>query len=122
MERPRHIAIVMDGNGRWAKARLLPRAAGHRQGVEATQRIVQHCAKQGIEALTLFAFSSENWQRPPTEVNLLIELFCATLRKEIRRLLENGVCIRFLGDVTAFPEALREEITVATRGLSSILP
>src|SRR5688572_28125819 len=113
MVRPRHIAIVMDGNGRWAKARLLPRAAGHRQGVEATQRIVQHCAKLGIEALTLFAFSSENWKRPPTEVKMLIELFCSTLRKEIRRLLDNDVQIRFLGNVSAFPQALREEIAVA---------
>src|SRR5688500_10208276 len=107
---PRHIAIVMDGNGRWARARRLPRAAGHKQGVDATRRIVEHCARLGIEALTLFAFSSENWRRPASEVNTLMDLFRATLRREIGRLTDQGVRLRFIGDVEAFPDTLRGEI------------
>ena len=91
---PRHVAIIMDGNGRWAKRRALPRIAGHRAGVENVRTIVKYCAEQGIETLTLFAFSSENWRRPPTEVKLLFELFVVALDQEIDKLHEAGVRLR----------------------------
>ena len=78
--RPRHIAIIMDGNGRWARGRGMPRPLGHREGVKAVRRVVEACRKHEIEALTLFAFSSENWRRPPTEVSLLMDLFISTLQ------------------------------------------
>ncbi|MEE9422857.1 MAG: isoprenyl transferase [Gammaproteobacteria bacterium] len=104
---PRHVAIIMDGNGRWAKQRKLPRYAGHREGVKAVRRIVEACKERKIEALTLFAFSSENWRRPKLEVGLLMDLFMRTLRKEVQRLDRNGVQLRFIGDRTAFGEKLR---------------
>ena len=81
----------MDGNGRWAKQRHLPRFAGHRAGVEAVREVVKNCAKHGVEVLSLFAFSSENWRRPRSEVSLLMELFLSALRAEVKRLLENGL-------------------------------
>ena len=80
---PRHIAIIMDGNGRWAQKRLMPRAFGHQAGVKAVRKIVEHCANQGVGVLTLFAFSSENWRRPKDEVSLLMKLFADTLQREI---------------------------------------
>ncbi|MEE9343372.1 MAG: isoprenyl transferase [Gammaproteobacteria bacterium] len=104
---PRHVAIIMDGNGRWAKKRLLPRFAGHRQGVKAVKRTVEACKSHGIQALTLFAFSSENWRRPKQEVSLLMDLFVRTLKKEIVRLDENGVRIQFIGDRSAFDAKLQ---------------
>ena len=107
---PRHVAVIMDGNGRWAKRRLLPRAAGHRAGVGSVRRTVEMSARLGIEALTLFAFSSENWRRPQEEVGLLMELFKITLDKEVARLHENGIRVRFIGDREAFPRELRERI------------
>lgn len=110
---PRHVAIVMDGNGRWAKQRFLPRPAGHREGVKAVQRVVKACIDQGVEVLTLFAFSSENWRRPQQEVSLLMELFLTTLRKDLRRLQSNNVRLRFIGDREAFPETLQAHITQA---------
>ncbi len=110
---PRHVAIVMDGNGRWAKQRFLPRPAGHREGVKAVQRVVKACIDQGVEVLTLFAFSSENWRRPQQEVSLLMELFLTTLRKDLRRLQSNNVRLRFIGDRKAFPETLQAHITQA---------
>jgi undecaprenyl diphosphate synthase len=116
---PRHIAIVMDGNGRWARARRLPRAAGHKQGVDSTRRIVEHCARLGVEVLTLFAFSSENWRRPASEVDTLMDLFRSTLRREIGRLTDQGVRLRFIGDVGAFPDALRGEIARGERRTSA---
>ena len=82
---PKHIAIIMDGNGRWAKKRQLPRIAGHRAGVENVRVIVQRCAELRIEALTLFAFSSENWRRPPKEVSLLLDLFVVALEQQVAR-------------------------------------
>ena len=88
---PQHIAIIMDGNGRWANRRQLPRIAGHRAGVENVRVIVERCAELGIKVLTLFAFSSENWRRPPTEVRLLLELFSVALEQEVERLDNNGV-------------------------------
>ncbi len=110
---PRHVAIVMDGNGRWARARFLPRTAGHRQGVVATRRTVESCVQHGVEVLTVFAFSSENWCRPAPEVNALMELFVSTLQREARQLAGNGVRLRFIGDRSGFSERLREQIRVA---------
>ncbi len=105
----------MDGNGRWARARNLPRPEGHRQGALVTRRIVEHCARRGVRVLTLFAFSSENWRRPPAEVRSLMELFLVTLRRESKRLASNGVRIRFIGDRSAFHERLQREIVSAER-------
>jgi len=110
---PQHIAIIMDGNGRWARSRMLPRYVGHREGVKAVRRIVEACRDKGIKALTLFAFSSENWRRPRDEVGLLMDLFIRTLRKEVDTLHKNGIRIRFIGDHSAFPGDLRELIVQA---------
>lgn len=124
---PRHIAIIMDGNGRWAKRKTLPRYAGHREGVKSVRRIVESCKERGIEALTLFAFSSENWKRPKTEVGLLMDLFLHTLKKEITRLDRNDVRVRFIGDRSAFPEKLQqvmdssEEKTQSNRTLTLVI-
>lgn len=107
---PRHIAIIMDGNGRWAKKRFLPRFAGHRAGVSALRRIVECCSVKGIEALTLFAFSSENWRRPEEEVSLLMNLFVTSLERETRKLHKNNVRLRVIGDISAFPQKLRDII------------
>lgn len=109
---PRHIAIIMDGNGRWAKKRFLPRTAGHPAGVGAVRRTVELCIDKGIEALTLFAFSSENWRRPSQEVSLLMQLFIASLERETRKLHESGVRLRIIGDRAAFPKALQDQIAV----------
>jgi undecaprenyl diphosphate synthase len=124
---PRHIAIVMDGNGRWAQQRALPRTAGHRQGAKAVRRVVQACSERGIEALTLFAFSSENWRRPQWEVDVLMKLFAATLRSEIDRLDKANVRLRFIGDQRAFSTALQnyivkaEQRTVGNTGLALVI-
>ena len=105
--RPRHIAIIMDGNGRWARARMLPRAIGHREGVKSVRRVVEACIDKGIGALTLFAFSSENWRRPSDEVSMIMDLFVNTLKKEVDALDRNNVRLRFIGDRAAFSENLR---------------
>ncbi len=110
---PRHVAIIMDGNGRWAKRRFMPRIAGHRAGVEAVRGIVRACARKGIEVLTLFAFSSENWRRPPEEVGLLMELLLSSLQREVTKLHENDVCLRFIGDRSAFAGTLGEKMAEA---------
>lgn len=110
---PRHIAIIMDGNGRWAKQRFLPRTAGHRAGVGAVRRTVEHCLARNVDALTLFAFSSENWRRPQQEVSLLMELFVASLDRETRKLHENGVRLRVIGDRAAFAPVLQERIAAS---------
>lgn len=94
---PRHIAIVMDGNGRWASKRFLPRIAGHKQGVEALKRIVRACAQRKVAALTVFAFSSENWSRPADEVSGLMELLAVALSKEVSQLKRDGVQLHFVG-------------------------
>ena len=107
---PNHVAIIMDGNGRWAKKRLMPRALGHREGVQTTRKIIEYCARVGIPYLTLFAFSSENWQRPKTEVSSLMNLFLSSLDEEAERLKENGVRLRFIGDRARFSEKLRAKI------------
>jgi undecaprenyl diphosphate synthase len=103
----------MDGNGRWARERDLPRTAGHRAGVKSVRAVVEESVRQGVRALTLFAFSSENWRRPRSEVNLLLALFSNVLRGEVRRLHENGVLLRIIGDRTAFPEKLQRRIADA---------
>jgi undecaprenyl diphosphate synthase len=107
---PLHIAIIMDGNGRWAKKRFLPRTAGHHAGVKTVRKTVEACINKGVKALTLFAFSSENWRRPPEEVSILLKLFLTTLGKEVRKLHEQQIRLRVIGDTTAFPEALRNKI------------
>lgn len=103
---PRHVAIIMDGNGRWAKRRFLPRIAGHRKGIEAVRRVVRECATLGVSALTLFAFSSENWRRPADEVSLLMQLFVSALQQEVDRLHANGVRFRVIGDLSRFDPVL----------------
>jgi undecaprenyl diphosphate synthase len=110
---PRHVAIVMDGNGRWAQRRFLPRPAGHREGVRAVRRIVTASDERGVEALTLFAFSSENWRRPGREVSVLMDLFLTTLRSEMRRLQENNVRLRFIGERAAFSSTLQSYMSRA---------
>jgi len=110
---PRHIAVIMDGNGRWARARLLPRYVGHREGVKSVRRAVEACIDRKIEVLTLFAFSSENWRRPSDEVSLIMDLFVQTLKKEVASLDRNGVRLRFIGDRSAFSEKLRSLIAEA---------
>ena len=112
---PQHIAVVMDGNGRWAKKRFLPRTAGHKAGVKATRRIVELCVQNRIGALTLFAFSSENWNRPDQEVSSLMSLFVSTLNTEIDKLHEQGVCIRFIGDRSRFSDKLQASISAAEK-------
>jgi len=107
---PRHIAIIMDGNGRWAKQRGRPRAAGHQAGFRTTRDIVEFCGRQQIEALTLFAFSSENWKRPQQEVGLLMDLFLRALKSEVSKLRENNVRIQFIGERAAFQLKLQHEM------------
>ena len=104
---PRHITIIMDGNGRWAKQHGLPRIAGHRRGLESVRTVVKACADKGIEYLTLFAFSSENWRRPASEVNLLMDLFTNALEQQARKLHDNNVCLRIVGDVSRFSSKIR---------------
>lgn len=110
---PRHIAVIMDGNGRWAKRRFLPRFAGHKKGVETVRDIVKACLERGVSYLTLFAFSSENWRRPPEEVSLLMQLFVRTLQHEVKRLSKNGVRLRVIGDLSRFDAQLRALIAAA---------
>jgi undecaprenyl diphosphate synthase len=99
---PRHVAIIMDGNGRWAKNRYLPRVAGHRRGVEAVRSTVRACAERGVEFLTLFAFSSENWRRPAEEVSVLRQLFRAALEQEVGKLHQNDIRLKVVGDIAPF--------------------
>lgn len=110
---PRHVAIIMDGNGRWAEKRKQPRIMGHRAGVEAVRGVVSSCAKQGVEVLTLFAFSSENWRRPKQEVGLLMELFMTALGREVKRLHKNNVRLRVIGGIERFSKALQKRIASA---------
>lgn len=114
LKTPEHIAIIMDGNGRWAKQRNMPRVAGHRSGVESVRRTVSECGKRGVKALTLFAFSSENWRRPEKEVSLLMELFISVLKSEAKKLHKNNVRLRVVGDTSAFSDKLQQRIKDAT--------
>jgi len=107
---PKHVAIIMDGNGRWAQKRGLPRVAGHKAGVETVRSVIQTCVEKGIEVLTLFAFSSENWRRPKKEVSLLMALFLTALQREVKKLHENGVQLRIIGDVSAFDQKIQKHI------------
>ncbi len=107
---PKHVAIIMDGNGRWAKNRSLPRAAGHRAGFHTTRDIVEACGRRKISALTLFAFSSENWARPEQEVGLLMDLFLRGLKSEVSSLRDNNVRVGFIGERSAFSEKLQNEM------------
>ena len=104
---PRHVAIIMDGNNRWAKKRFLPGVAGHKAGVDAVRAVVEVCAESGVEVLTLFAFSSENWQRPASEVGALMELFLVALRREAKKLDQNGIRLRIIGDRSRFHPELQ---------------
>lgn len=112
---PKHIAIIMDGNGRWARAKGLPRVAGHEAGTAALREVVEHGIRRGIDILTVYAFSSENWQRPGSEVSSLIELFINALNDEVDRLFDNHVKLSFIGDVSVFPEQLQSSIQYAQR-------
>jgi undecaprenyl diphosphate synthase len=110
-----HVAIIMDGNGRWATRRGLPRVAGHRRGAEAVRRTVEAAPQQGVGALTLFAFSADNWKRPPSEVAALMRLFARHLRAEPPRLIENGVRLEVIGRRDRLPAALLAAIEAAER-------
>jgi undecaprenyl diphosphate synthase len=112
---PRHIAIIMDGNGRWAKQRLLPRVAGHRKGVDAVRSTVRACIERGVEFLTLFAFSSENWRRPAEEVSILMQLFLRALEQEVAKLHENGIRFKVIGDTARFEPKIRELIAAGEK-------
>lgn len=107
---PGHVCIIMDGNGRWAKKRMMPRSFGHRQGVETTRRVVEFFAGAGVKHLTLFAFSSENWNRPDEEVQGLMDLFMQSLQKYTAELHEKGIRIRFIGNRAGFSEGLQQQI------------
>ena len=112
---PRHIAIIMDGNGRWAKRRRLPRIAGHRRGVESVRAAVTGCAERGVQFLTLFAFSSENWRRPAEEVALLMQLFTMALSNEVDKLHRNGVRLKVVGDLARFDPNIRRLVDQGER-------
>lgn len=121
---PRHVAVIMDGNGRWARTRGLPRVAGHRRGVETVRALVRSCWKRKIAFLTLFAFSSENWRRPPEEVSWLMGLFVSLLEREAQSLHNNQVRLRVIGDCSAFEPRLQtliagaQELTAGNAGLT----
>lgn len=116
---PRHVAIIMDGNGRWATKRFLPRVAGHSQGLETVRQIVKACGDKGVEHLTLFAFSSENWRRPAEEVGFLMKLFLTALEKEITRLHRNQVRLRLVGDLSRFDPLIQERVAAAEEKTAS---
>ena len=105
---PQHIAIIMDGNGRWAKSRHLPRSSGHQKGIQTVRKIVKHCAKLGVNTLTLFAFSIENMKRPNEEVGLLFKLFLSVLKTETKKLKDNNIKLKIIGDLSVFtPEIIK---------------
>ena len=116
---PRHVAIVMDGNGRWARRRLLPRIAGHRQGVESLRRCIRACAARGIQVLTVFAFSSENWARPQDEVSGLMDLMGRALVREVPELQQNGIRLRFVGERSGLSERLRQGLEQAEQATAA---
>jgi undecaprenyl diphosphate synthase len=124
---PQHVAIIMDGNGRWARARGLPRAAGHRSSIKVVRRVVEDCAKRNIRYLTIFAFSSENWQRPPDEVGMLMRLFLDAMVREVADLHSNHIRLRFIGDRSVLGGALirsmveAESLTASNEGLTLLV-
>ena len=115
---PKHIAMIMDGNGRWAKKRLLPRAVGHVKGAANVRSIVQACSDHGVEYLTLFAFSTENWRRPEDEVSTLMDLFIQYLDKEVSEMKDAGIRFRIIGDRSVFAPSLQERIARAEQETS----
>lgn len=108
--KPKHIAIIMDGNGRWAKNKNQPRVAGHRAGVKTLRKLIEHAVRIKLDAMTVYAFSRENWQRPEKEVTLLMDLFMTALNSEVKDLHENNVCLTFIGDKADFSEKLQKTI------------
>jgi undecaprenyl diphosphate synthase len=124
VDTPQHVAVIMDGNGRWARARGLPRVAGHRSSIKVVRRMVEDCAKRDIRFLTLFAFSSENWQRPPDEVGMLMKLFLESMAREVSDLHRNRVRLRFIGDRSVLGSALvrsmqdGESLTESNQGIT----
>jgi len=112
---PRHIAIIMDGNGRWATGRFLPRVAGHAKGVERVRDVVEACVERGVEFLTLFAFSSENWRRPAEEVSVLMRLFMTALEREVTKMHVNSIRLKVVGDLSRFDAKLQRMIANAER-------
>ena len=124
---PKHIAIIMDGNGRWAKAKHLPRSSGHQKGVRTVRKIVKHCAKIGVNTLTLFAFSSENMNRPAEEVGLLFKLFLTVLKTETKKLKDNNIKLKIIGDLSVFTTEIQslahetEKILLNNSGLNLII-
>ena len=116
---PHHIAIVMDGNGRWATRRYLPRVAGHKKGVDALRACVRHCGERGVRVLTVFAFSSENWNRPPEEVSSLMELLAVALSREVPQLHAEGVRIHFVGNRAALSDKVRAGLAQAEAATAS---
>lgn len=112
---PRHIAIIMDGNGRWATKRFMPRVAGHAKGVEAVRGVIEACARQGVEYVTFFAFSSENWRRPQEEVSVLMRLFMTALEREVAKMHANGIRLKIVGDLSRFDDKLQQMISAAER-------
>lgn len=115
---PRHLAIIMDGNGRWAKNRNLPRIAGHKAGVDSLHAVVKACALKNIQVLTVYAFSSENWKRPGSEVSLLMDLFVSSLQKDVDELSSNNIRLRFIGDLSVFSAKLQKLIAKAEKSTS----
>jgi undecaprenyl diphosphate synthase len=112
---PRHVAVIMDGNGRWATKRFLPRVAGHVKGAEAVRGVVEACVERGVEYLTLFAFSSENWRRPEEEVSLLMRLFVTMLEREVSKMHANNIRLKVVGDLSRFNDKLQAMIASAER-------
>lgn len=110
---PRHIAIIMDGNGRWAKKRFLPRIMGHKKGLDALENICRACHEKGIKYLTVFAFSTENWRRPPEEVNFLMGLFLSALEKKVKRMHANQMRLQVIGERSRFSPVIQEKIAEA---------
>jgi len=118
-EPPKHIAIIMDGNGRWAKSRSMPRSSGHQKGVKSVRTIVKHCAKIGVKTLTLFAFSSENMSRPSEEVGLLFKLFLTVLRNETKKLKDNNIRLDIIGDLSVFTSEIQNLAEEAQKQLQN---
>lgn len=121
---PEHVAIIMDGNGRWAEARGQARHAGHKAGVHSVRSTIEECIRHGVKVLTLFAFSSENWRRPKTEVSMLMDLFLTALQREVRKMQSNDIQLRVIGDISAFPDKLQKRIRAsedATRDNQSLI-
>ena len=116
---PQHIAIIMDGNGRWAESRHLPRSSGHQKGVQSVRRVVKHCAKLGVNTLTLFAFSSENLNRSNEEVGLLFKLFLTVLKNETKKLKDNNIKLKIIGDLSVFTPEIQRLANDAEKQLAS---